>query len=101
MAKTSSIQKNNKRRNISQKFFAKRAELKKKINNKNLSLEERFAFILKLNDLPKDSSKIRVRNRCALTGRPRAYCRKIGLSRIKFRELAADGKLSGVVRASW
>ncbi len=101
MAKIGTIQKNNSRKKLVQKLSKKRQALKNKIYDKNLSLEDRFGLILKLNNLPKNSSKIRVRNRCALTGRPRGYCGKMGLSRIKFRELASDGKLSGIVRASW
>lgn len=101
MAKIGTIQKNNSRKKLTQKLSKKRQSLKDKIYDKSLSLEDRFSLILKLNELPKNSSKTRVRNRCALTGRPRGYCRKMGLSRIKFRELASDGKLSGIVRASW
>ena len=101
MAKQSSIQKNFNRKNIVDKFKNRRQELKKKIMQKDLSMEERFKLQTKLNDLPRDSSKARVRNRCELTGRTRGVYRKFGLSRIKFRELSMAGSLPGVVKSSW
>ena len=101
MAKQSSIQKNLNRRNIVKKFSEKRQNLKKQIMKKNLSIEERFKIQSKLNELPRDSSKIRVRNRCKLTGRTRGVYRKFGLSRIKMRELSMSGALPGVVKSSW
>ena len=101
MAKQSSIQKNLNRRNIVIKFNTKRQSLKKQIMKKNLSIEERFKIQSKLNELPRDSSKIRVRNRCKLTGRTRGVYRKFGLSRIKLRELSMSGLLPGVVKSSW
>ena len=101
MAKQSSIQKNLNRRNIVKKFNKKRQSLKKQIMKKNLSIEERFKIQSKLNELPRDSSKIRVRNRCKLTGRTRGVYRKFGLSRIKMRELSMSGALPGVVKSSW
>jgi len=101
MAKQSSIQKNLNRRNIVKKFSKKRQSLKKQIMKKNLSIEERFKIQSKLNELPRDSSKIRVRNRCKLTGRTRGVYRKFGLSRIKIRELSMSGALPGVVKSSW
>ena len=101
MAKQSSIQKNLNRRNIVIKFKKRRYELKKQIMQKNLSLEERFKLQSKLNDLPRDGSNIRVRNRCKLTGRTRGVYRKFGLSRIKLRELSMAGSLPGVVKSSW
>ena len=101
MAKQSSIQKNLNRRNIVKKFNEKRQSLKKQIMKKNLSIEERFKLQSKLNELPRDSSKIRVRNRCKLTGRTRGVYRKFGLSRIKIRELSMSGALPGVVKSSW
>ena len=101
MAKQSSIQKNLNRRNIVKKFNEKRKSLKKQIMKKNLSIEERFKIQSKLNELPRDSSKIRVRNRCKLTGRTRGVYRKFGLSRIKIRELSMSGALPGVVKSSW
>ena len=101
MAKQSSIQKNLNRKNIVSKFYKKRQSLKKKIMKKDLNMEERFKLQSKLNDLPRDSSSIRVRNRCELTGRTRGVYRKFGLSRIKLRELTMSGSLPGVVKSSW
>ena len=101
MAKQSSIQKNLNRRNIVKKFYEKRQSLKKQIMKKDLSIDERFKIQSKLNELPRDSSKVRVRNRCKLTGRTRGFYRKFGLSRIKIRELAMSGALPGVVKSSW
>ena len=101
MAKQSSIQKNLNRRNIVKKFNKKRQSLKKQIMRKDLSIEERFKIQSKLNELPRDSSKIRVRNRCKLTGRTRGVYRKFILSRIKIRELSMSGALPGVVKSSW
>ena len=101
MAKQSSIQKNLNRKKIVKKFNNRRQSLKKKIMQKNLPMEERFKIQSKLNDLPRDSSKVRVRNRCELTGRTRGVYRKFGLSRIKIRELSMSGALPGVVKSSW
>ena len=101
MAKQSSIQKNNKRKLMVKKFRSKRLSLKKKMNDKNLSMEERFKLQSKLNDLPRDSANVRVRNRCEITGRTRGVYRKFGLSRIKLRELTMNGSLPGVVKSSW
>tara|TARA_Y100001960_G_C14345538_1_gene666935 strand:- start:380 stop:685 length:306 start_codon:yes stop_codon:yes gene_type:complete len=101
MAKQSSIQKNINRKRIVNKFYLKRKKLKKEMMKKDLSIEERFKIQNKLNDLPRDSSKIRLRNRCLLTGRTRAVYRKFGLSRIKLRELSMSGALPGVVKSSW
>ena len=101
MAKKSSIQKNLNRRDIVKKFNEKRQSLKKQIMKKDLSIEERFKIQSKLNELPRDSSKVRVRNRCKLTGRTRGVYRKFGLSRIKIRELSMSGELPGVVKSSW
>jgi len=101
MAKQSSIQKNLNRKKIVKKFNNRRQNLKKKIMQKNLPKEERFKIQSKLNDLPRDSAKIRIRNRCELTGRTRGVYRKFGLSRIKIRELSMTGALPGVVKSSW
>lgn len=101
MAKKSSIQRNIKREKLVAKYATKRAELKKTLSNPNASDEEFFAAQKAMAKLPRNSSKIRLRNRCAISGRPRAYIRKFGLSRITFRELAHDGKLPGVTKASW
>ena len=101
MAKASSIQKNLFRSKLNSKYNKKRNFLKSKIKDKNLSLEERIEFQNKLNDLPRNSSSIRHRNRCELTGRSRGVYRKFGLSRIKIRELSMSGDLPGVVKSSW
>ena len=101
MAKQSSIQKNNKRKLLVKKFRIKRLNLKKKISDKNISMEERFKLVSKINDLPRDGSRIRIRSRCELTGRTRGVYRKFGLSRIKIRELSMAGLLPGVVKSSW
>ena len=101
MAKQSSIQKNLNRVKIVSKFKDKRKKLKKSIMKKDITMEERFKLQSKLNDLPRDSSNIRVRNRCKLTGRTRGVYRKFGLSRIKLRELSMAGSLPGVVKSSW
>ena len=101
MAKQSSIQKNLNRRNIVSKFKKRRQNLKQAIMKKNITMEERFKIQSKLNDLPRDSSNIRVRNRCELTGRTRGVYRKFGLSRIKIREVSMAGSLPGVVKSSW
>ena len=101
MAKQSSIQKNNKRQLMVKKFHEKRLNLKKRIRDKNLSLDERFKLQTKINDLPRDGSRVRVRNRCRITGRTRGVYRKFGLSRIKIRELSMAGLLPGVVKSSW
>ncbi len=101
MAKQSSIQKNLLRKKLILKYKSKRELLKSKIKNKNLSLEERISIQNKLNDLPRNGSVIRHRNRCEITGRPRGNYRKFGLSRIKLRELSMSGDLPGVVKSSW
>ena len=101
MAKQSSIQKNNKRKLMVKKFRDKRRNLKMKINDKNITMEERFKLQSIINELPRDGSRIRVRNRCELTGRTRGVYRKFGLSRIKIRELSMAGLLPGVVKSSW
>ena len=101
MAKQSSIQKNLNRKKIVSKFDNRRKALKNKIMRKDLTMEERFKLQSKLNDLPRDSANIRVRNRCEITGRTRAVYRKFGLSRIKLRELTMNGSLPGVVKSSW
>ncbi len=101
MAKTSSIIKNDRRRAMSQKFRARRLELKATIKNPATSAEDRALALAKLAKLPRDASPIRVVNRCQVTGRPRGNLRKFGLSRIQFREKALAGELTGVVKASW
>ena len=101
MAKLSAVQKNLRRYKLIEKYQAKRKMLKSKIKDKNISLEERFTYQNKLNDLPRNGSAIRHRNRCEITGRPRGNYRKFGLSRIKLRELSMTGDLPGVVKSSW
>ena len=101
MAKQSSIQKNLNRKKTVLKFKGLRQKLKKKIMQKDLTMEERFKLQVKLNELPRDSAHVRVRNRCELTGRSRGNYRKFGLSRIKLRELTMSGNLPGMVKSSW
>ena len=101
MAKLSSIQKNLLRSQLSKKFKNKRNKLKEKIMKKDISMEERLKLQSKLNDLPRNSSSTRYRNRCQITGRTRGVYRKFGLSRIKIRELSMSGDLPGVVKSSW
>lgn len=101
MAKKSSIQKNNRRKKLTEKFAKKRSILKAIIYNKNTSLEERFKRILELAQIPRNSARTRVRNRCELTGRPRGVINKFGLSRHKIRELSGEGLIPGLIKASW
>ena len=101
MAKISVINRDLKRRETVEKFAAKRAELKAIIGNAKLSEEERDAARQKLQALPRNSSPVRLRNRCLLTGRPRGVFSKFGLGRIKLREYAMRGEVPGVVKASW
>ena len=101
MAKLSAINKNNKRIKLSDKFFKKRQNLKKIIMDKKLTLEERFKAQQKLSKLPRNSSKIRVRNRCQITGRPHGVYRKLKISRIALRDMASSGKIPGMTKSSW
>ena len=101
MAKASSIQKNNLRSKLIEKFSKKRKFLKSKIKDNSLSLEGRMIYQNKINEMPRNGSYIRHRNRCELTGRSRGVYRKFGLSRIKIRELSMTGDLPGVVKSSW
>jgi small subunit ribosomal protein S14 len=101
MAKTSAVEKNKRRRNTVALSAAKRAALKATIMNQSLPIEERFKATLKLASLPRDGSKTRVRNRCEITGRPRAYYRKLRMSRIALREFGNFGKVPGIVKSSW
>ena len=101
MAKLSSIKKNNKRIKLTNKFYKKRQELKKIIMDKKLPLEERFKAQQKLSSLPRNSSKIRIRNRCQITGRPHGVYRKLKISRIALRKLGLEGKIPGMVKSSW
>ena len=101
MAKMSSINKNNRRIKLSNKFFKKRQALKKIIMNKKLTLEERFKAQQKLSKLPRNSAKNRVMNRCEITGRPHGVYRKLKISRIALRQLGLQGKIPGLVKSSW
>ena len=101
MAKKSSIEKNSRRRRMTKKFAGRRSRLKAIARDKSKPVEERFAATLKLAEMPRNGSATRIRNRCELTGRPRAYYRKFKLCRIKFRELASAGQIPGVVKSSW
>ena len=101
MAKKSKVVKNLQRIELSKRYSKRRADLLNKIKDENLSYEEKQEFRLKLEKLPKNSNKIRIRNRCSLTGRPRGVYRKFGLSRITFREMALQGLIPGVTKASW
>ena len=101
MAKTSSIQRNLKRIKLAKKFLKKREDLKKIIKNKKLPLEERFAAQLKLAKIPRNSAKVRIRNRCEITGRPHGVYRKLRISRIALRDLASKGRIPGMTKSSW
>ncbi len=101
MAKTSSIEKNKNRRKLVARFAGKRAELKRRANDESLTLEERFQARLELAELPRNSSPVRIRNRCEISGRPRAYYRKLRMSRIALRDLASVGLIPGMVKSSW
>ena len=101
MAKLSSINKNNKRIKLSKKLFTKRKKLKSIIMDKKLPLEERFKAQQKLSQLPRNSAKNRIRNRCQITGRPHGVYRKLKISRIALRKLGLEGKIPGMVKSSW
>ena len=101
MAKLSSINKNNRRIKLSNKFYKKRSSLKKIVMDKKLPLEQRFKAQQKLSKLPRNSAKVRVRNRCQITGRPHGVYRKLKISRIALRQLGLQGKIPGMVKSSW
>jgi small subunit ribosomal protein S14 len=101
MAKKSSIEKNNRRRKMTKQYSARRARLKAVLSDKNKPMEERFAASLKLAELPRNSSATRIHNRCEVTGRPRAYYRKLKMSRIALRELGSKGLIPGLLKSSW
>jgi small subunit ribosomal protein S14 len=101
MAKKSSIEKNNRRRNMAKSFSGRRSRLKAIAMDKTLPMEERFAASLKLAALPRNGSATRIRNRCEVTGRPRAFYRKLKMSRIALRELGSKGLVPGLVKSSW
>lgn len=101
MAKKSSIERNDKRRKMAKEYGSRRAKLKAIIMNKETPIEERFDAMQRLNKLPRNSAKIRFRNRCELTGRPRAFYGKFRISRLALRELANKGQIPGVIKSSW
>jgi small subunit ribosomal protein S14 len=101
MAKTSSVEKNNRRRKLVDQYAAKRAALKAIIMDQSKPIEERFRAQLKLAALPRNSAKVRIRNRCEVTGRPRAYYRKLKMSRVALRDLGNSGLVPGLVKSSW
>ena len=101
MAKLSSVNKNNKRIKLSDRFYLKRQKLKKIVMNKKLPLEERFKAQQRLSKLPRNSAKVRVMNRCQITGRPHGVYRKLKISRIALRDMASSGKIPGITKSSW
>lgn len=101
MAKKSSIEKNKRRMALVKKFAGRRERLKAVANDEALSMEERFEARLKLAEVPRNSAAVRIRNRCEVTGRPRAYNRKLKMSRIALRELGSQGLVPGLVKSSW
>jgi small subunit ribosomal protein S14 len=101
MAKKSSIEKNERRRRMTKNKAAKRAKLKAIVMDKKVSIEDRFNAVLKLSELPRNSAKERIRNRCEVTGRPRATYRKLKMSRLALREYGAKGLIPGLVKSSW
>src|ERR671910_623774 len=101
MAKKSSIEKNNRRRKMTTQFSGRRSRLKEIAQDKTKPMEERFEASLKLAQLPRNSSATRVRNRCEMSGRPRAFYRKFKLSRIALRDLASNGQIPGMTKSSW
>jgi len=101
MAKKSMIERNNKRRKLNARLEAKRAELKAVVKDKSKPADERFQASLKLAQMPRNSSKTRIRNRCEVSGRPRGYYRKLRMSRIALRELSSRGEVPGMVKSSW
>ena len=101
MAKKSAIEKNKSRIKKVEKFIDKRRKLKKIIMNKNTSSEDRFKAVIELSSLPRNGCAVRIRNRCELSGRPRGFYRRVKLSRIALRDLAASGQIPGMIKASW
>ncbi|MGY2051761.1 30S ribosomal protein S14 [Methylobacterium sp. JK268] len=101
MAKKSKIEKNKQRVALVKRFAAKREELLSTANDESLPMEDRFEARLKLAELPRNANPTRIRNRCAMTGRPRAYYRKLGISRVALRDLGSRGMIPGLVKSSW
>ncbi|PWW03615.1 SSU ribosomal protein S14P [Hoeflea marina] len=101
MAKLSAVEKNKRRRNLVARDAAKRATLKAITQDQKLPIEERFRATLKLAEMPRNGAKVRIRNRCEITGRPRGFYRKLQMSRIALREFGSLGKVPGLVKSSW
>jgi small subunit ribosomal protein S14 len=101
MAKKSAIEKNKRRMALTEQYAGRRAALKATAEDESISEQDRFAARLKLAELPRNSSATRIRNRCEMTGRPRAYYRKLKMSRIALRKMGNEGKIPGMVKSSW
>ncbi|MDK9697107.1 MAG: 30S ribosomal protein S14 [Siculibacillus sp.] len=101
MAKKSSIEKNNRRRKMTARDLKKRTDLKAVIMNRETAPEERMQAVMKLAEMPRNGAKVRIRNRCEVTGRPRAFYRKLKMSRVALRELGNMGSIPGLVKSSW
>jgi small subunit ribosomal protein S14 len=101
MAKTSMVERNRKRQKLAKKYASRRANLKARAEDQSVPTEERFQARLKLAELPRNSSPVRIRNRCEVSGRPRGYYRKLRMSRIALRELTSNGLIPGMVKSSW
>ncbi|MEG6509802.1 30S ribosomal protein S14 [Methyloligella sp. 2.7D] len=101
MAKTSMVERDKKRRRLAKEYNTRRTRLKQIASDRSLPAEERFAARLKLAELPRNASPVRIHNRCEVTGRPRGYYRKLKLSRIMLRELGSNGLIPGMVKSSW
>jgi small subunit ribosomal protein S14 len=101
MATRISFEKNNLRKRLAAKYAAQRKALRAQVRDRDLAPEDRFKAVQKLSELPRNSAKVRIRNRCALTGRARGYHRKFGVSRLMLRELASQGQIPGVTKSSW
>jgi small subunit ribosomal protein S14 len=101
MAKKGKIESNERKKRLTELYLKKRTELKKVVMDKSTSTEDRMHAVWQLDSLPKNGSKVRIRNRCALTGRPRGYFRKFRLSRVALRKLGGFGQIVGLIKASW
>jgi small subunit ribosomal protein S14 len=101
MAKKSSVEKNKRRRRLVKQYAGRRERLLAVANDETKSMEERFEARLRLAEIPRNANPTRIRNRCEMTGRPRAYYRKLGMSRIALRELGSKGLIPGLVKSSW
>ena len=101
MAKSCSINRNDKRKKLTKQYSARRAKLKAIISDRDLPPEDRFQAVLKLSEMPRNGARTRIRNRCEVTGRPRATYRKLKMSRLALREFGAKGLIPGLVKSSW